>query len=116
MQHSLGRLFRITQAKADVAAKRISWFSLSMDAASLGLEAQGVIGLRLRMALWGGEDIWDETWRMTSEKAVALVDAHCLLMRSMLAGEGHLAAAKAVALYRRRVRANRRRLTQDGRQ
>jgi hypothetical protein len=97
-----------------MAARRIPWFSLSMDAMSLGFEAQSVIGMRLVKAAWGGANAQKEAHLMISEKTQAAVDAQMVLARSVLVGEGHLGPARAMALYRRRVKANQRRLHKGG--
>ena len=97
-----------------MAARRNPWFSLSMDAMRLGLEAQNVIGLRLAKAAWGGAAAQDEAHRMVSEKAQAVLDAQVVLATSVMSGQGHLGPARAVALYRRRVKANQRRLLNGG--
>jgi hypothetical protein len=99
---------------ASMAARRNPWFSLSMDAMCLGFEAQNVIGLRLAKAAWGGVAAQDEAQLMVSEKAEAALDAQVVLATSLLSGEGHLGPARAMALYRRRVRANQRRLLKGG--
>jgi len=49
-----------------------------------------------------------------AEKGKAAWDANLMLTKSLLTGEGHLAPARAVALYRRRVNANKRRLARGG--
>jgi hypothetical protein len=90
------------------------WFNLSWDAAMLGFEAQSVIGLRLIKAAVGGEAATREAALMIAEKTQAAFDAHFLLTQSALAGEPHLGPGRAVALYRRRVQANRRRLGKGG--
>jgi hypothetical protein len=92
-------------------AFRNPWLSLSMDALRLGFESQSVIGLRMAKAAWGGPAAQDEARLMVTEKAQAAVDAQFVLAKSLLSGEGHLAPARAMALYRRRVRANQRRLS-----
>jgi hypothetical protein len=51
---------------------------------------------------------------MVSEKAQAVLDAQVVLATSVMSGQGHLAPARAVALYRRRVKANQRRLLNGG--
>jgi hypothetical protein len=89
---------------------RNPWFSFSHDAMMLGLEAQSVIGLRLLKAAMGGEGAQRETTLMFTEKAQAMVDAQFVLAESALAGEPHLGPGRAVALYRKRVQANQRRL------
>jgi hypothetical protein len=90
-----------------------SWLDLSADAASLGHESGQVIGLRLVVAGRGGADAQVELCRMISEKALAALDAHFVVAGSLLTGEGHLAPARTLALYRRRVQANRSRLSQE---
>jgi hypothetical protein len=89
------------------------WLELSLDAACLTYESSHVIGLRCALAAQGGPQAQAEAIRMFSEKAQAAVDAHFEITRSLLAGEGHLAPARTMALYRDRVQANHRRLTQD---
>lgn len=88
-----------------------SWIELSADMARLGVESGSVIGLRLMRMASGSVDSQAETALMVSEKAKAAWDAQFLFARSLLTGQGHLAPSRAVALYRRRVQANQRRLT-----
>ena len=76
---------------------------------SLSCEASHVIGLRMALAARGGGG--GEVSLMVTEKATAAMDAHLMVVRSLIAGEGHLAPARAVALYRSRVQANQQRLT-----
>jgi hypothetical protein len=88
-----------------------AWLDLSADAARLGHESGDVIGLRLAVAGRGGAPAQAELCRMINEKAVAALDAHFVVAGSLLTGEAHLAPARALALYRKRVQANRTRLT-----
>ena len=98
-----------------MTALRNPWLSLSMDAMRLSMETQSVIGLRMVKAAFGGPDAGEEAALMISEKIQAAFDANLVVARSVLAGDGHLAPARAVALYRRRVKANQRRLMKGGR-
>jgi hypothetical protein len=100
--------------ESPVTARRNPWFSLAMDAMRLGMEAQSVIGLRMAKAAWGGIAAQDEAERMVAEKAKAAVDAQMVFATSLLTGQGHLGPARAMALYRRRVQANQRRLLRGG--
>ena len=86
------------------------FFALSAQAARLGLEAGEVIGLRMRQAALGEAGAGREAALMITEKAKAAMDAQFLIARSVMRGEAHLAPARTLALYRRRVQANRRRL------
>ena len=97
-----------------MTARRNPWFSLSMDAMRLGMEAQSVIGLRMAKAAWGGTAAQDEAQLMMCEKAKAAIDAQMVLATSLFTGQGHLGPARAMALYRRRVQANQRRLLKGG--
>ncbi len=94
-----------------MTVRRNPWFSLSMDAMRLGFEAQSVIGLRMAKAAWGGAAARDEAELMVAEKTQAAVDAQFILAKSVMTGEGHLGPARAMALLRRRVKANQRRLS-----
>lgn len=87
------------------------WMKLTMDAWSLGIEASSVIGLRTLKIAAGGPAAQTEAALMINEKIASTLD---LQMRAMTGGLGvtpHGAAAKTVAHYRRKVRANRRRLS-----
>lgn len=69
----------------------------------LGLEAQGAIAQRLALLALGGQKAQAEAQRMVTEKVLAAGEAAMLLA----AGGSH---AKVVRGYRRKVRANGRRL------
>lgn len=88
-----------------------SLWDLSIDAFTLGLEAQQVIALRLAKFATGGDPHGHEARRMVTEKAAAVVDAQIGLMQAMATGQLENAPSRALAVYRRKVRANRRRLS-----
>ncbi len=82
-----------------------------MDSWALGIEASTVIGLRTIKLAAGGAAAQAETSRMISEK---IESGLALQARAMTGGLGltaHGAAGKTIAHYRRKVRANRRRLS-----
>ncbi len=97
-----------------MSAHRIAWLDFCADAVRLGLEAQSVIGLRVVKAAFGGPAAQAEAHLMIAEKTQTALDAHFLFARSLIAGQAHLAPARALSLYRRRVQANQRRLTRGG--
>jgi hypothetical protein len=97
-----------------MTANRNPWLSLAADSVRLSIESQDVIALRLIKAAFGGFDAGEEVMRMVMEKSQAAWDTNCLITQSLIAGEGHLAPARAVSLYRRRVQANQRRLSKGG--
>jgi len=88
------------------------WLALTCDAVRLGLEAQAVIALRLGRLAKGGAAGWTEAQRMTTEKITTLANAQVAAAMMMLSGK-HSApvARKTIAIYGKRVRANRRRLS-----
>jgi hypothetical protein len=91
------------------------FLDFAANSARLGVEAGEVIGLRLIQAAFGGPRAHGEAHLMVTEKAQAALDAQFLIAQSVVAGQAHLAASRTVALYRRRVQANRRRLTRRSR-
>ncbi|HEX4712243.1 hypothetical protein [Phenylobacterium sp.] len=90
--------------------RRNPWLNLGMDSLWLGAEAQGVIALRMMKFAAGGPAAAAEAELMVAEKLRAAAETQTQLLTSVLTGKGHLAPARAVAGYRRKVRANRRRL------
>jgi hypothetical protein len=89
-----------------------AWCALSLQAARLGWDAQGVIALRmLRLATpsAGGRT---EARRMVTEKVAALAEAHTAAATAVMkGGRNHRVAKKVLGVYKKRVRANKRRLT-----
>jgi hypothetical protein len=86
------------------------WLQFGMDSLWLGAEAQGVIALRMMKFAAGGPAAAVEAELMVAEKLRAAAETQTQLLTSVLTGKGHLAPARALAGYRRKVRANRRRL------
>ncbi len=87
-----------------------AWLKLTSDSCRLGLEAQAVIGLRLARLARGDLAAVVEANRMVSEKMVAAAEVQMKAASAMLTGDGHAIPARTVSHYRRKVRANRRRL------
>lgn len=81
-----------------------SWFKLGMDATMLAVESQQVIGMRLIKLSAGGAGGQAEAQRMVTEKVMAAGEA------ALMVASG-ASAAKVIAGYRRKVRANARRLS-----
>jgi hypothetical protein len=88
------------------------WCALSVQAARLGWEAQGVIALRvMRMATQPAHS-QTEARRMVTEKVAALGEAQAAAAVAVIkGGKSHRVAKKVLGVYKKRVRANRRRLT-----
>lgn len=81
-----------------------SWLKLSMDATLLAMESQQVIGMRLAMFSLGGSAAQAEAQRMITEKIMAANEAALLIATGG-------STSRVVAGYRRKVRANVRRLS-----
>ena len=94
-----------------MAVFRNPWLTLGWEASRLGMEACTVVGLRLGKLAGGGAAAQLEAQRMVSEKATAFVEAQLEFARSMALGKGKRAPRRVLASYRKRVRANQRRLT-----
>ena len=80
------------------------WMKLALDTSMLALESQQVIGLRLLKLTLGGAAASRETNRMVAEKVTAFGEA-----AAKVATGG--TTRSVVKGYRKKVRANRRRLT-----
>ncbi len=95
--------------------KRSAWPMMNLygSFSRLAAESQSVVGLRMLKAFQGGPDWPMEARLMVEEKAKAAMDAQTLLFTSLITGTAATAPTRAVALYRRRVNANRRRLSRD---
>jgi hypothetical protein len=95
------------------AMRRLNaWFALSSEAALLGLEAQHVIALRLMRLAAGGALAESEAGRMIAEKAEALGEAQAAAaIAAMKGGNSNQVAKKALGVYKKKIRGNRRRLS-----
>jgi hypothetical protein len=82
-----------------------------IEAARFGADVQHVMALRMRRLALGGPLAVTEARQMFSEKVAAFGEAQGAIMTSLAAGRSlDAAAVRAYGPYRRRVRANRRRL------
>ncbi|MEO8115871.1 MAG: hypothetical protein ABI655_15890 [Phenylobacterium sp.] len=93
-------------------AVRNPWMDLALNTWRLGTEAQSVVTLRLMKMAMGGAGAITEAELMVREKMEAGAKVQQQLAMSAITGQApHRGPARAVALYRRKVRANQRRLT-----
>ena len=96
-----------------MARARMPWLRIGADAWMLGMEASSVIGLRTMKIAAGGPGAEVESRRMVAEKLEAGLAWQTMAMTGALGFTPSGAAAKTLAHYRRKVRANRRRLAKD---
>ena len=88
-----------------------TWARLAMQAVATGFEAQSVMALRFMRFAAGGARAQSEARRMVTEKVMALGEAQSAAAVAAIKGDkGHRVATKALRVYKRRVRKNRRRL------
>lgn len=87
------------------------WIGIGFDAWRLGVEASTVVGLRTLRLAQGGEAARLEAERMLNEKVEAGIALQSLAMTGGLGLTPARASARTLAHYRRKVSANRRRLT-----
>ena len=88
------------------------WLGLAFKAFELGIEAQSVIALRMMRLAAGGARGRAEANRMVAEKVGALAEAQTAAAAAILTGRREkIVAGKVLNTYRKRVRANRRRLS-----
>jgi hypothetical protein len=86
------------------------WVRAGFDAWSLGVEASSVIALRMLKIGAGGAAGETEARQMVSEKIASGFALQAMALTGGLGFTAHGAARKTLAHYRRKVRANRRRL------
>jgi hypothetical protein len=86
-------------------------YALTRDMMSLALEMQTVIGLRIFQFATNDPKAQAEAQLMVNEKILALATAQTQYAIDVMSGRAHTAPSRAVAFYRRKVRANRTRLT-----
>lgn len=92
-------------------SRRNPWIHLSMEGWRLGAEAGAVIGLRSMKIAAGGKAAEAEAALMIEEKLQAATALQMMALTGGLGATPHRAAAKTISHLRRKVRANRRRLS-----
>lgn len=89
---------------------RNPWLRLTFDSWTLGMEMSTVVGLRALALATGGPAAQAEANRMVQEKLSAGLELQARAMSGALGFGGVTTASRTLAHYRRKVRANRRRL------
>jgi hypothetical protein len=94
-------------------AMKNPWFGIGINAWLLGIEACSVIGLRALKIAGGGVAAEAEARLMINEKIEAGWTLQGKAFSGALGLTAHRATAKTLVHYRRKVRANQRRLTKQ---
>ncbi len=92
---------------------RNPWLGLTWGAWALGIEASSVVGLRMLKLSTGGPVAAAEARRMVMEKLETAAELQALAATGALGSTPASAARKTMSHYRRKVRANRRRLSKS---
>jgi hypothetical protein len=88
------------------------WMAFSFHAARLGWECQNVIALRWLRLIGGGAKAKSEAKLLVAEKVEALAHAQVAAVGEAIKGaSGAKIATSALKVYKKRVRANKRRLS-----
>ncbi|WP_425998376.1 hypothetical protein [Caulobacter sp. DWR1-3-2b1] len=94
-----------------MARRNEPWTGMVWDAWAMSLEASTVIGLRTMKIAEGGAAAHTEIDLMISEKMTAAMTLPMLAMTGQLGINGPAVAARSISHLRKKVRANRRRLS-----
>ncbi len=84
---------------------------MAMQGTMLAIESQQVIAMRLTKMALGGPDIHKEAELMVSEKMETAAESSRVMLMALLGGKSDLGAEKVLNLYRKKVTANRKRLS-----
>ena len=88
------------------------WLDVTLKAFQLGVEAQTVMALRMIRLAAGGAQAQSEVQRMVMEKIAAMAEAHTVATSAILDGhKDHVVVSKTLGAFKKRVRANKRRLS-----
>jgi hypothetical protein len=88
------------------------WSTIARETARLAFDAQSVVALRMARFARSAEFDWCEAQRMTTEKLEALAQVQIATAFSLMSGKrGPAIAKRAIGIYGKRVRRNRRRLS-----
>ena len=87
------------------------WLTLAFKTIELGIEAQSVIALRMMRLAAGGARGRTEATRMVAEKVGALAEETAAGAAILTGRRPKIVAGKVLNAYKKRVSANRRRLS-----
>ena len=89
-----------------------SWLSLTFKTIQLAFEAQSVIVLRLMRFAAGGDRAQTEAHRMVADKIMAGIEVQAVTASSVVSDHKNaVVAGKVLGVLKKRVRANKRRLS-----
>jgi hypothetical protein len=88
------------------------WLSLVLKTMQLGFEAQSVVALRMMRLAAGGPAAQTEAQRMIADKVTAGIELQTVTASGLASGQKDtVLAGKVLSVMKKRVRANKRRLS-----
>ena len=88
------------------------WLALTFKTMQLGFDAQNVIAMRMMRFAAGDAGALNEVRRMVVEKVTASLEAQTAVASGIIVGQKDTVVAdKVLRVFRKRVRANKRRLS-----
>ena len=88
------------------------WLTLGLKTIQMGVEVQSVIALRMLRLAAGGARMEAEVTRMITENPAAAAEAQAVAAVAAMKGHPqHVVAGKTLKVFKKRVRANKRRLS-----
>ena len=100
----------MAKSRSLYAWPNLDFANMAFQSAMLAIEAQQVIALRLAKMAGAARTCTRKPSLMVSEKLEAIAQGGQMMISAALSGKHDLGADQVVKLYRRKVRANRRRL------
>ena len=88
-----------------------AWLTAGLDTLKLGAEASAVVGLRVARMAAGGDAGLHEAGLMVTEKVGAALELQAMLVQQSMRLTPLAGTQKAIRHYRRKVAANKRRLS-----
>jgi len=87
------------------------WLAFSLNAFQMGVEAQSVMALRMLRFASGNARSETEATRMVAEKIAAAAETQAVAPMATISGHPQHVVNKALKVFKKRVRTNKRRLT-----
>ena len=114
--NAIGKGFNdlVCRRMTGVRKSKTVWSRTIGDATRLSASIPAVIALRMAKLAKGGVAAKRESRRMVSEKIKAAFDANADAAKNVLSGRTYRVPGRILALYRKRVRNNLRRLSKKG--
>ena len=102
--------YLILMTKSSFPWPTMDFANMAIQSTMLAIESQQVIAMRLTQMALGGPDVAAEAELMVSEKMAAMAEGGKMMLMAALGGSHDMGHAQVMQMYRRKVRANKKRL------